>query len=95
MQRLSVKSLASVCCECVEVMEAAVDREEQESGDTVQEGLVGEINKIHQKIIRETGTNIRTHPLHSRAVSHLCHMLHDSCMVSTVGGGRMGNKLCL
>ena len=36
-------------------MEGRVTREDGESGDAIQEELVTELNKIHQKIVKETG----------------------------------------
>ena len=44
-----------VCCECVEVMEGGVTREDGEFSDGMPEDIVSEMNKIHQRIIHETG----------------------------------------
>ena len=54
-QRLSPKALVGVCCECVEVMEGGVMREDGEFSDGMPEDIVSEMNKIHQRIIQETG----------------------------------------
>ena len=44
-----------VCSECVEVMEAGVTREETEFADGFPEEIVTEMNKVHKKIVQETG----------------------------------------
>ena len=64
LQCLSPKRLVSVCCECVEVMESGVVREDGEFGEGMPEDIVAEMNKIHQKIIQETGTIISRFSAH-------------------------------
>jgi hypothetical protein len=54
LQRLSPKALVGVCCECVEVMEGGVTREDGEFSDGMPEDIVSEMNKIHQRIVQET-----------------------------------------
>ena len=43
-----------MCCECVEVMEGGVIKDD-EDGDKIHEELVTDLNRIHKKIVQETG----------------------------------------
>ncbi len=52
-QHLSTASLKSLCSECLELMEEGVGREEE--GEEIQQYLATEINRLHKRIIQETG----------------------------------------